>query len=131
MQLAHPVFSYAAYDAQQKLHTVQVTLATSHCVHLLQKHRGLCSAKHTFLGSRGVGNSLGALDANTLARAGCGPSDEPHLPLLDGSVWDAIQSTVSFQAHHRQLMSYILPCRAREACIMLGHGAAMAFMKMV
>ena len=25
LQLAHPVFSYSAYDAQQKLHTVQVT----------------------------------------------------------------------------------------------------------
>lgn len=26
LRLAHPVFSYAAYEAQQKLHTVQVSL---------------------------------------------------------------------------------------------------------
>ena len=47
LQMAHPVFSYAAYDAQQKLHTVQVirsdTLSAAHdSVSLKRRVRGAC-----------------------------------------------------------------------------------------
>ncbi len=53
MQMAHPVFSYSAYDAQQKLHTVQVTRTGLLSMHALPQwaqqrvHKGqnaLCGA---------------------------------------------------------------------------------------